>query len=50
MGKKAETIRHALNHKGIPITDGIPEQIITELNDAGYVIKKSKKLRMKKNK
>jgi hypothetical protein len=47
MGKKAETIRRALNHKGIPLTEGIPEQIIQELRDAGYVIKKN---RVKKNK
>ncbi len=43
MGDKSEIIRRALNHKGIPITKGIPEQIIQELNDAGYKIKKRKK-------
>ena len=44
MDDKIEVIRRALNHKGIPITDGIPEQIILELKEAGYKIKKSKKL------
>jgi hypothetical protein len=43
MGDKSEIIRRALNHKGIPITEGIPEQIIHELNEAGYKIKKRKK-------
>ncbi len=43
MGDKAEIIRRALNHRGIPITEGIPEQIIQELSDAGYKIKKRKR-------
>lgn len=43
MARKAEVIRRALNHKGIPITDGIPEQIIKELSEAGYKITKKKK-------
>lgn len=42
MGHKIETIRKALNHAGIPITDGIPEHIIDELQKNGYVIRKSK--------
>lgn len=42
MGHKIETIRKALNHAGIPITDGIPEHIIDELQKNGYIIRKSK--------
>jgi hypothetical protein len=42
MGKKLETIRKALNHHGIPLTEGIPEHIIDELHKNGYVIRKSK--------
>lgn len=38
MGVKIEAIRRALFHKGIPITDGIPEEIIKELHDSGYKI------------
>lgn len=42
MGHKIETIRKALNHSGIPVTDGIPEHIIDELQKNGYVIRKTK--------
>jgi hypothetical protein len=42
MGKRVETIRHALQHKGITITDGIPEHIIEELHKNGYIIRKTK--------
>lgn len=42
MGKKAEVVRKALNQKGIPITDGIPEHIISALKNNGYKIKKSR--------
>lgn len=38
MGVKIEAIRRALFHKGIPITDGIPEEIIKELHNSGYKI------------
>lgn len=43
MGLKIEAIRRALFHKGIPITEGIPEEIIKELRVSGYKIKKIKK-------
>ena len=42
MGKKLETIRKALNSKGIVITEGIPEQIESILSEQGYKIKKKK--------
>jgi hypothetical protein len=42
MGKKLETIRKALNSKGIVITEGIPEQIESILAEQGYKIKKKK--------
>jgi hypothetical protein len=42
MSKKQDIIRKALNHKGIPITDGIPEHIETVLRLNGYKIKKRK--------
>ena len=41
MGKKAEVIRKALTEKGISITNGIPEHIISALENNGYKIKKS---------
>jgi hypothetical protein len=43
MGVKIEAIRRALFHKGIPITDGIPEEIIKELHESGYKITRRKK-------
>lgn len=43
MAYKIEAIRRALNHKGIPITDGIPEEIIRELHESGYKITRRKK-------
>lgn len=43
MSFKVEAIRRALFHKGIPITDGIPEEIIKELHDSGYKITRRKK-------
>ena len=48
MSNKIEIIRRALNHKGIPITQGIPEQIVSELRAAGYKIKKIKPKRKNK--
>lgn len=42
MGKKLETIRRALNSKGIVITAGIAEQIESNLSEQGYKIKKKK--------
>ena len=42
MSKKLETIRKALNSKGIVITEGIPEQIESILSEQGYKIKKKK--------
>ena len=42
MSFKVEAIRRALNHKGIPVTDGIPEEIIKELHDTGYKITRRK--------
>lgn len=41
MGKR-QVIARALNQKGIPITEGIPENIISELKKNGYKIKKIK--------
>jgi hypothetical protein len=42
MSKKLETIRRALNSKGIVITAGIAEQIESNLSEQGYKIKKKK--------
>jgi hypothetical protein len=42
MSKKIEIIRKALNHCGIPITDGIPEHILQELQANGYILRKTK--------
>lgn len=42
MSKKRDTIRKALNEKGVCITDGIPEHIIVTLHAHGYKIKKRK--------
>lgn len=42
MSRKQEIIRKALNSKGIPITNGIPEHIETLLRLNGYKIKKRK--------
>jgi hypothetical protein len=42
MSKRHEIIRKALNSKGIPITDGIPEHIETFLRLNGYKIKKKR--------
>lgn len=45
MSKKTDIIRKALNNKGIPITEGIPEHIETALRLNGYKIKKRKNKR-----
>ncbi len=42
---KMELIREALNHRGVCITDGIPEHIVEHLRDNGWKIKKRKKRR-----
>jgi hypothetical protein len=43
MTKKKDLIRLALNQKGIPITQSIPEHIVLILKQSGYKIKKDKK-------
>jgi hypothetical protein len=43
LGPKRAAIVRALIQKGIPIWDGIPQQIIEELGRAGYKIKKNKR-------
>jgi hypothetical protein len=43
MTKKKDLIRLALNQKGIPITQGIPEHVVLLLKQYGYKIKKDKK-------
>jgi hypothetical protein len=43
MTKKKDLIRLALNQKGIPITQGIPEHVVLLLKQSGYKIKKDKK-------
>lgn len=43
MTKKKDLIRLALNQKGIPITQSIPEHIVLILKQSGYKIKKGKK-------
>jgi hypothetical protein len=40
--KKMDIIAHSLTKSGIPIWSGIPELIVKDLKDAGYVIKKKK--------
>jgi hypothetical protein len=42
---KLDIIAHSLTASGIVIWHGIPEKIIQDLNEAGYKIKKSKKLK-----
>ena len=41
--KKLDIIAHSLTKSGIPIWGGIPELIVKDLKDAGYVIKKKNK-------
>ena len=43
MTKKKDLIRLALNQKGIPVTQGIPEHVVLLLKQSGYKIKKEKK-------
>lgn len=43
MSKKQDIIRQALNHKGVCVTNGIPEHIVELLALNGYKIKKRKK-------
>jgi hypothetical protein len=39
---KLDIIAHSLTRCGVTIWHGIPEQIVTDLHDAGYKIKKRK--------
>lgn len=43
--KKIDVIAHALIHKGIPIWQGIPEHILSELESHGYKVKKKNKFK-----
>ena len=42
---KLDVIAHSLTRSGIPLWQGIPEQIVKDLHTAGYKIKKRKKFR-----
>ena len=42
---KLDIIAHSLTRSGITIWHGIPEQIVKDLYDAGYKIKKRKSLK-----
>lgn len=42
---KLDIIAHSLTRCGIPLWHGMPEQIIKDLYDAGYKIKKRKKFK-----
>lgn len=43
--EKIDIIAHALIHKGIPIWQGIPEHILSELKAHGYKVKKKNKFK-----
>lgn len=42
---KLDIIAHSLTRSGIPVWQGIPEQIVKDLHTAGYKIKKRKNFR-----